>query len=449
MSRTRLAAVRRVRGNAVDLAESATIIPTSIASPPAMSTTGIGFKATAAPVAMAEVPDQAVGRVIADANLALDDLGVQIAGDQESVQGDESFSLALEDVKDPNFQRLDQRRGTFPLDLARAVGELNLDLVGLGPGRGHDDVVGTDQVLDALVLDLGVDLVAVDFGIAVDLIEDDDDRLLGVAQLGQGFDLGALHVAGDDEEEQIAVAGDVAREGLADLAADLVDSRRIDDDEPGAFEAGMAGDVVMPSLGGALHRRAVSCADREDILAHEGIQIPTTCPGSPFRRRRSRSSIPRASCSRSRNCDSSPAKCDLFLGRQLQAGERRFEARFGALDRFVFVSDLTFKLAQQFLELGIGHGMSLSLTEGSDRVFAPLGDLEQLEIATGIGDELDRHGQAVRPTERSGNETVGKRKIAPGRIECRIAGGGGVWGGGDGRGCDEGAQSSTRCVAFE
>ena len=57
----------------------------------------------------------------------------------------------------------------------------------------------------------------------------------------QGFDLGALHVAGDDEEDEIGVPGDVAGQGLADLAADLVDARRIDHDELGPFKAGAVG----------------------------------------------------------------------------------------------------------------------------------------------------------------------------------------------------------------
>ena len=225
-----------------------------------------------------EVPDQAVGGVIADPDLSLDDLGMQVAGDQKRVQGDEGFAFALEHVEDPGLERLDQGRRAFPLDLARAVGELDLDLEGVGPGGRHDDVVGADQVLDPLVLDLGVDLVAVDFGVAVDLVEDEDDRLLGLAELGQGFDLGALHVAGDDEEEQIAMAGDVAGEGLADLAADLVDSGRVDDDEPGPLQAGPAGRVVLPALGGALDGRAVRRADREDILAHERVQDRRLAP---------------------------------------------------------------------------------------------------------------------------------------------------------------------------
>ena len=190
-----------------------------------MSTTGIGFKATAAPVAIAKFQ---IRRLAASSRIRT--LRAMISACRSPAiksvfKATSAFPSRLEDVEDADLERLDQRRGPFPLDLARAVGELNLDLEGIGPGRRHHDVVGTDQVLDSLVLDLGVDLVAIDLGIAVDLVEDEDDRLLGFAQLGQGFDLGALHVAGDDEEEQIAMPGDIAGQCLADLAADLVDSR--------------------------------------------------------------------------------------------------------------------------------------------------------------------------------------------------------------------------------
>ena len=244
-----------------------------------MSTTGIGFKATAAPVASAKFQIRRLAASSRIRTFRSTISAVQVAGDQERVQGDEGFPFALEHVEDAGLERLDQRGRAFPLDLARAVGKLDLDLVGIGPGGCHHDVVGADQVFDSLVLDLGVDLVAVDFGVAVDLVEDEDDRLLGFAQRGQGFDLGALHVAGDDEEEEVAVAGDVARECLADLAADLVDSGRVDHDEPGSLEAGPAGRVVLPSLGGSLDGRAVGRADREDVLAHRARSGPTTCRG--------------------------------------------------------------------------------------------------------------------------------------------------------------------------
>ena len=163
-------------------------------------------------------------------------------------------------------------RGAFPLNLCGPVGELDLDLVGVGPGGRHHDVVGADEVLDPLILDLGVDLVAVDFGVAVDLVEDEDDRLLGLAQCAEGFDLGALHVAGDDEQDEIGMASDVAGQGLAHLAADLVDPRRVDHDQLRPFEAGAVGCVVLPALGGPGHRCAMRRSDLENVLAHEGIE---------------------------------------------------------------------------------------------------------------------------------------------------------------------------------
>ena len=252
-------------------------MPTSTARPPAMSTTGIGLRATAAPVASAKFQ---ISRLAASSRMRTLRATISACRSpaiKQRIQGDQGFALALEHVEDAGLERLDQGRGPFPLDLGRAVGELDLDLVGVGPGGRHDDVVGTDQVFDPLVLDLGVDLVAVELGIAVDLVEDEDDRLLGLAQLGQGFDLPALHVAGDDEEDQIGVAGDVAGQGLADLAADLVDARRIDHDELGPFEAG-AVRVACCQRWAAPGRRAVGRADLEDVLAHQGVQDRRLAP---------------------------------------------------------------------------------------------------------------------------------------------------------------------------
>ena len=72
-----------------------------------------------------------------------------------------------------------------------------------------------------------------------------------VAQLREGLDLPALHVAGDDEEDQVGVPGDVAGQGLADLAADLVDARRVDQDQPRLIEPGRSPGPLLPPLGRA------------------------------------------------------------------------------------------------------------------------------------------------------------------------------------------------------
>ena len=214
----------------------------------------------------------------------------------------------------------------------RAVGELDLDPERVGPGGGHHDVVGPDQVADPLVLDLGVDLVAVGVGIAVDLVEDEDDRLLGLAELGQGLDLDALHVAGDDEEDQVGMPGDVAGQGLADLAADLVDARRIDQDELGPFEPGPVERRSAPS----------AAAARTTVVPWV---VPTLKTSWPSRALRTddlpRLTMPKAAISivfsssfwvRSRSCRSSSASARLFLGRELEPGQGLFQALACLLD---------------------------------------------------------------------------------------------------------------------
>ena len=77
---------------------------------------------------------------------------------------------------------------------------------------------------------------------------------------------------------QIGMPGDVAGQRLADLAADLVDPRRVDDDEPGPFQAGPAGRVVLPPLGRARDGRPVRRADLEDVLAHQRVQDRRLAP---------------------------------------------------------------------------------------------------------------------------------------------------------------------------
>ena len=72
--------------------------------------------------------------------------------------------------------------------------------------------------------------------------------------------------------------GDVVRQRLADLAADLVDARRIDHDELGPFEPGPAEGALLPALGGAGDGRAVGRADLEDLLADQGVQDRRLAP---------------------------------------------------------------------------------------------------------------------------------------------------------------------------
>ena len=214
----------------------------------------------------------------------------------------------------------------------RAVGLLDLDPDRVGPGRGQHDVLGTDQALDPLVLELGVDLLAVGLGVAVDLVEDEDDRLLVRAQLGEGLDLPALHVAGDDEEDQVGVPGDVAGQGLADLAADLVDARRVDEDEPGLVEAAGPLARLLPPLGRAGDRRAVRGADLEDVAAQQRIEDRRLAPADHAEGGDLDGGLVELLAS-ARGAGGSRSASDLlFLGGELEARERRLQAVAGALD---------------------------------------------------------------------------------------------------------------------
>ena len=89
--------------------------------------------------------------------------------------------------------------------------------------------------------------------------------------------------------------------------------------------------------------------------------------------------------------------------------------------------------------------MSLSLSPGSDRLFAPLGRRQQLVVQAETADELDRDGQAVsRETDRERDRR--QTGVAPGGIEGRIAGRRGIGSRADRRGVIK-ASSSSRCRA--
>ena len=149
--------------------------------------------------------------------------------------------------------------------------------------------------------------------------------------------------------------GDVAGQGLADLAADLIDARRIDHDQPGPFQAGPVGRVVLPALGGAGDRCAVGRADLEDVLAHQALRTDDL----------PRLTMPKAAISivvsssfwpRSRSCASSPARAVSSSGVSLRLGKGRFEAFLGALDGLVVFVGLAVQLVEQLVQLVIGHG---------------------------------------------------------------------------------------------
>ena len=164
ISRTRPEAVFRVSGMPYTLLR-ATIMPTSTASPPAMSATGIGLSATAAPLVSANVPDHPVGGVVSDSELVCNDLLVQVARREQGIESNEGLPFAFEDVEDPQLQGLDHGRGMFPLTIVvLPSGPWILTRNGSGRAAVMTTSSGRIRSADAFVLDLGIDRVAVGVG---------------------------------------------------------------------------------------------------------------------------------------------------------------------------------------------------------------------------------------------------------------------------------------------
>ena len=81
-----------------------------------------------------------------------------------------------------------------------------------------------------------------------------------------------LHVAGDDEEDQVGRPGHLAGQGFADLAAHLVDARRVDQDQPRLIEPRGPPGSLLPALGRTGNGGAVRGADLENVAAQQGIE---------------------------------------------------------------------------------------------------------------------------------------------------------------------------------
>ena len=220
-------------------------------------------------------------------------------------------------------------------------------------------------------------------------------------ELGQGLDLHALHVARDDEEDQVGMPGDVVREGLADLAADLVDPRGVDDDQPGPLQARTAERTLLPSLGGADNGRPVRGADLEDLLADQGIQDGGLAPADHAERGDLDGRLIEL-LGQFAELPQLVGQRGLFLGRELEPGEGLLQALARPLDGLVrfLGGGLSVEFVEQFVQLLVaGHGTGPLLSAGSDGVFAPLGRPQQVVILKVVADELERewHPVAAKP----------------------------------------------------
>ena len=147
-----------------------------------MSATGIGLSATAAPLASEKFQ---IIRFAASSRMRI--LWATISSCRSPARSSvlratRAFPSRSSTSRMRSFRGSITGAGRSHWIVVVPFGELDLDPVRVGPRGGHHDVVGPDQAADPLVLDLGVDLVAVGVGIAVDLVEDEDDRLLGLAE---------------------------------------------------------------------------------------------------------------------------------------------------------------------------------------------------------------------------------------------------------------------------
>ena len=111
----------------------------------------------------------------------------------------------------------------------------------------------------------------------------------------------------------------------------------------------------------------------------------------------------------------------FFLGRQLEARQGGFEAFLGALDGRVVFGGVCVELVEQFFELVIGHGMSLSLPPVRIACSHHWAIRREFDHRSVTSHELDRDRQAVRRQIRSETRPWEDRK-APGRVERGIAG---------------------------
>ncbi len=140
--------------------------------------------------------------------------------------------------------------------------DLHDQLVGGQRGAG-DHVFGAHQP-GAVLAQAGEQTLALIPGVAVGLVQREQQRALRFAQCGECAKFALRHVAVDDEDDQIADRGDIEGKALAFLAGQLVDARRVDQVQALAAD-------FLPALRVARARRAVQHAGGERVAAEQRI----------------------------------------------------------------------------------------------------------------------------------------------------------------------------------
>ena len=224
--------------------------------------------------------------------------------------------------------------------------------------------------------------------------------------------------------------GDVPGQRLADLAADLVDPGRVDQDELRLLQPGPIGLRISQRCEARLDGRPVGRAGLEDLLAQQGVQdrrLPPAdhpergdldgglveLPGQVAELRDLRGQRP------------------LLLGGQLEPAEGLFEALAGAEDQGVGVVELVedgrrgsgSAMAVRRSDSGVVMGPSSDRVRPSaDGLLAPGADVEQSRSSRLGGRRTGPPAAGRRARGRSGTRAVGQVEEVPGRVEGRVAG---------------------------
>ena len=242
--------------------------------------------------------------------------------------------------------------------------------------------------------------------------------------------------------------GDVAGQGLADLAADLVDARRVDQDEPGPLQAVAVGRRLLPALGGPGDGRAVRRARLEDLLPEQGVEHRGFAPadhaeGGDLDR------VLVELLAEVAELAELVGQGALLLGGELEPLERLLEALAGPGDQLLLLVELHEYLSERRVDavgrlrgrhrfshssVVVGPG-SRPRTRGPRRRARPRGrPPDQLDgQGEALGGEAHRERDRGEPEEAPGGVEDGvprrlragrradRRRESPGRRSCRKA----------------------------
>ena len=186
-----------------------------------------------------------------------------------------------------------------------------------------------------------------------------------------------LHVAGDDEEDQVGRPGHLASQGFADLAANLVDTRRVDQDQARLIKPRGSPGPLLPALGRAGDRGAMRGANLEDVAAQQGIEDRRLAAADHAESGNLDGRLVELLRQIAKLADL-VGKSFFFLGGELQAGEGCLQAVAGALDG-----------------VAVGLGFALPIGEMVKPIKHGLEGLEGILVNEGIiGRRFSRRGHA-------------------------------------------------------